>query len=165
MTFFEHLFTPWRMKFIKEGKKAKNCVLCELIKLEDGPANLVLYRGQFNYVVMNKYPYNTGHIMVVPYVHSSHFEQIKHEVLSEMMELAQKMMRLLLHTHAPEGFNMGINAGKSAGAGIPDHLHYHLVPRWTGDTNFMPLFGGTRVLPETVEETYERLQNALSTQL
>ncbi|MEZ4820221.1 MAG: HIT domain-containing protein [Bdellovibrionota bacterium] len=162
MSGLKHLFTPWRMKFIKEGKQTSGCVLCDLVTQQDGPENLVLYRSTYTYVVMNKFPYNTGHIMVVPFVHGSDVTSLSPEVMQEMMLHAQKMMQVLTQTHQPEGFNMGVNVGRAGGAGIPDHLHFHVVPRWTGDTNFMPLFSQTRVLPETVEQTYQRIKQALS---
>lgn len=153
----KHLFTPWRMKFIKEGKHANGCILCSLLELTDGQENLILRREERTFTMMNKYPYNVGHLMVVPLNHKSDYTHLTAETLKEMHLSIQHCVRVLDQVYQPQGYNIGINIGKAGGAGIPDHLHYHIVPRWTGDTNFMPLFAQTRVLPETIEETFDKL--------
>jgi len=162
MSFLKHLFTPWRMAFIKQGATKNTCPLCQVQEGKDGPDNLILHQSKTCFVVMNKYPYTCGHIMVVPKQHGSALKTIEAAQLLEMTALSWWMMRVLEHTHNPQGFNTGMNIGKAAGAGIPEHLHLHVVPRWAGDTNFMPITAGTRVLPETVETTYQRLLDGMN---
>jgi ATP adenylyltransferase len=125
---------------------------------ENDTANLLLYRGKHCFVVMNLYPYNSAHLMVVPYIHLSDLTVLESEVVVEMGDLTQRSLRLLKEVYRPEGFNLGMNLGKVAGAGIDDHLHQHIVPRWGGDTNFMPVLGETRCLPETLPDTYAKLK-------
>lgn len=120
--------------------------------------NFVVYRGQHSFVVLNLYPYITGHLMVVPYLHTSEFDSLPKEISDEMMDLAKRSQTALRKVYSPSGFNMGMNLGSAAGAGIADHLHIHLLPRWTGDTNFMTTVGESRVIPEALEVTYEKLR-------
>lgn len=157
------LWTPWRLEYIL-GKKQLECVLCQMIHQspENDATNLLLYRGQHSFVVMNLYPYNSAHLMVVPYIHLSDFAALESNVVAEMGDLTQRCLRLLKEEYRPEGFNLGMNLGKVAGAGIDDHLHQHIVPRWGGDTNFMPVLGETRCLPETLPDTYAKLKNHLT---
>lgn len=153
------IFSPWRMKFILDSKKPKNeCVLCDLLNQEDSDKNLILSRSSESYIVINKYPYNTAHLMVVPNQHGSDFTKLSATTMASMSAQLQKAISVLSEVYKPAGFNMGMNLGSAAGAGIPEHVHYHIVPRWVGDTNFMPIIGETKVLPETVEETYARLK-------
>ena len=154
----KYLWAPWRMKFIKEAKQTQGCVLCDLQKQEDSVENLILHRTPEAYVILNKYPYNTGHLMVVPTLHEHEFTKFDPKTLIVMTELLQKCVGILQKVYTPEGFNIGMNLGEVAGAGIPKHLHYHIVPRWGGDTNFMPVIGKTKVLPETVHESFHKLQ-------
>ncbi len=149
------------MKFIKGSRRQSGCVLCSLLKEEDGPNNLILHRGQHAYIVLNKYPYNTGHMMVVPFAHTNDLLSLTPEPMLEMQMMMQECVRALTAQYHPQGFNIGLNVGTAGGAGIPDHLHYHVVPRWNGDTNFMPVIGQTKVLPETVEDTYHVLKKQL----
>ena len=148
------------MSYIQKHKEEQGCVFCAALDMNDGPGNLILYRGQESFVILNRYPYTSGHLMVVPYKHDASLEGLEAGTRSELMELAARMMTLLGKEYNAQGFNMGINVGEAAGAGIIEHVHLHVVPRWTGDTNFMSSLGETRVLPETLEETYQRLKKA-----
>ena len=148
------------MTYIQKHKEEEGCVFCEALSMTDGPDNLILYRGQESFVILNRYPYTSGHLMVVPYKHNASLEGLGAEARAELMELAARIMSILGKEYHAQGFNMGINVGEAAGAGIIDHVHLHVVPRWTGDTNFMSSLGETRVLPETLEETYQRLKKA-----
>ena len=153
------MFAPWRMKFILSSKKeADSCVLCDLQELKDSPENLILHRGSESYVIINKYPYNTAHLMVVPKTHESDFTKLTASTMASISSDLQKAVVVLMEVYKPAGFNIGMNLGQAAGAGIPKHLHWHIVPRWIGDNNFMPIVGETKVLPETPEETFQRLK-------
>lgn len=151
------LWTPWRMTYLV-GERAECCVFCSKMGQNTDRENLILYRGQQTCVVMNLYPYNTGHLMIVPYGHVPTLEELTDEAGLEVMRLVRESLRILRETMHPDGFNMGANIGKSAGAGIHDHVHIHIVPRWEGDTNFMPIFSETRVMPEMLPDTYDRLK-------
>ncbi|MEZ4846920.1 MAG: HIT domain-containing protein [Bdellovibrionota bacterium] len=154
------MWAPWRMKFILNSKKeADGCVLCDLQNQEDSQENLILHRGSESYIIINKYPYNTAHLMVVPKVHESDFTKLTASTMASISSDLQKAVAVLTEVYKPAGFNIGMNLGQAAGAGIPKHLHWHIVPRWIGDNNFMPIVGGTKVLPETPEETYSRLKD------
>lgn len=135
-------------------------MFCEALGMPDGPDNLILHRGQQAFVILNRFPYTSGHLMVVPYKHDATIEGLEAETRAELMELAAQVMSLLGKEYHAQGFNMGINVGEAAGAGITEHVHLHVVPRWTGDTNFMSSLGETRVLPETLEDTFQRLKKA-----
>ncbi len=155
-------FTPWRMTYIKSGDSTPfdGCVLCGLhqaMATEDSN-NLVLYRGQRCYVVMNLYPYNTAHLMVVPYDHTADLPGLDAATAQELFDLTRHCTRLIDQEYHPHGFNLGMNLGRTAGAGIDEHLHMHIVPRWNGDANFMPIVGGTKLIPEGLEQTYGRLR-------
>jgi ATP adenylyltransferase len=157
------LWTPWRIHYILSAKQP-DCVLCQ--KVHDTPANeaenLLLYRGVHCFVIMNLYPYNTGHLMIVPYLHTSDLVGLQPEVLIELGDLTRRAVALLAATLQPQGFNLGMNLGRVAGAGIDDHLHQHIVPRWNGDTNFMPVLADTRTMPELLPDTYVKLQARLN---
>lgn len=157
----QRLWSPWRSKYIASGvdSQAKSCVFCRVAVDPDHDAeNYVLYRGEHAFVVLNLYPYITGHLMVVPYLHTSEFDAVAKEITDEMMDLAKRSQRAIREVYSPSGFNMGMNLGAAAGAGIADHLHIHMLPRWTGDTNFMTTVGEARVLPEALETTYRKLR-------
>jgi ATP adenylyltransferase len=146
------------MEYI-ESNKEEGCVFCSAQEMEDGAENLVAFRGEHAYVILNRYPYTSGHLMVVPFDHKPNLEALDAQTRAEMMELTSQCMTVLRRIYHPEAFNMGANIGESAGAGIKSHVHLHIVPRWQGDTNFMTVVGDTRVLPEAIEITYQRVRN------
>jgi ATP adenylyltransferase len=157
------LFSPWRKPYIDRNKateKAKGCVFCAALAMPDSPENLIVQRGEQAFVILNRYPYTSGHLMVLPKQHAARLDQVDKATRAEMMELLNQAVAVLTATYKPEGFNLGANLGAAAGAGIEEHLHLHAVPRWTGDTNFMPVVGQTRVLPELLEETWQRVRAA-----
>jgi ATP adenylyltransferase len=157
----QRLWSPWRSKYIASGvdAQAEGCVFCRMAANPDQDAeNFVIYRGEHSFVVLNLYPYITGHLMIVPYLHTSEFDALAKEISDEMMDLAKRSQTALRAVYSPSGFNMGMNLGSAAGAGIADHLHIHLLPRWSGDTNFMTTVGESRVIPEALEVTYEKLR-------
>jgi ATP adenylyltransferase len=154
----ERLWTPWRRPFVEGGDRRKDdCFLCTIAAQHDDRANLVLWRGPLAFVLMNLYPYTNGHLLVAPYLHHADLATLESSIANELMALTQRSVDVLHRAYRPEALNVGMNLGKAAGAGLPDHLHTHIVPRWNGDTSFMTVVGDTRVLPETLEETYERL--------
>ncbi|NJN18264.1 MAG: HIT domain-containing protein [Oscillochloris sp.] len=158
----ETKFTPWRMHYIKRDSEhsTQSCVFCAMAATDeaDDPRNLILARGTACFVVMNLYPYNTAHLMVVPYTHTADLPGLASDGAQELFDLTRRCVTLLGKEYAPHGFNLGMNLGQIAGAGIAEHLHMHIVPRWSGDTNFMPLIGGTKLIPEELPVTYERLR-------
>lgn len=156
----EQLFTPWRMAYILQAKQA-GCVFCTMLEEQNDRARLILWRGQRAFLVLNKYPYNNGHLMGVPYRHVATPEDLTPEEVAEVMSLVLWGMAALRQTLAPEGFNIGANVGEVAGAGVKHHFHMHVVPRWKGDTNYVSVLGGTRVIPQALEETYDQLHAAL----
>lgn len=150
------LWAPWRMQYIA-GPKSDGCILCGKAKEGADAKNLILARGSFTYVLLNIYPYNLGHLMIAPYRHVDNLGKLSPEERGEIMAWASRSERVLREAFHAEGFNIGVNVGKVAGAGIDDHVHMHVVPRWGGDTNFMPVLGETKVIPEHLEETYAKL--------
>lgn len=153
----EHLWAPWRMQYIRV-EKPRECFLCEEPTEENDEHNYILYRGKWNFVVMNNFPYNPGHLLVAPYRHEGNLDKLQKRELHEHADLVSKCITVLKKTFHPAGFNVGINIGNIAGAGVADHIHTHVVPRWQGDTNFMPVIGEARVIPEAVMETYRKLK-------
>jgi len=158
----DYLWTPWRYSYIASGPKKDGCVFCQAVAAQDDAGTLIVLRAEKSFVILNRYPYTSGHVMVVPYAHVSDFSAADPDALAEMMRLAQRVQVALVHTYRPEGFNIGMNLGRAAGAGIVDHLHLHVLPRWSGDANFMTVVGETRVEPEELPTTYERLRKALA---
>ena len=156
----DHLWCPWRMEYIQSEKNNDVCVFCGEMSRPDGPENLIVYRGPRAFVILNRYPYTSGHLMIVPYDHQPSLEQLDAETRAEIMELTAQSMIVLRAVYRPQGFNIGLNIGEAAGAGVLDHVHLHVVPRWGGDTNFMSSLAGIRVLPEALEDTYARIQDA-----
>jgi len=156
----KHIWAPWRMEYI-QMEKPEGCILCEKPKQNDDAVNYILYRGDRNFVIMNSYPYNPGHLMVAPYHHTAKLEELTDEEISEHFLIVSLSIKLLRQVFNPVGFNLGMNLGKVAGAGIDEHIHTHIVPRWQGDTNFMPVLSNTRVVPEALAETYNRLKDKL----
>ena len=153
----ERMWAPWRMQFIRM-KKPEGCFLCENPGQNDDARNYILYRGSKNFVILNGYPYNPGHLMVAPYRHVSSLESLAEEERNEHFEIVNRCVRVLREEIDPEGFNIGMNLGKVSGAGVADHIHTHIVPRWQGDTNFIPVLTDVKVIPEALAETYERLK-------
>ena len=157
----ERLWSPWRAKYIASGvdSQAEGCVFCRIgSDPEHDESNFVLHRADHGFVVLNIFPYITGHLMIVPYLHTSELDSVPKEISDELMDLAKRSQTVLREVYSPLGFNLGMNLGAAAGAGIADHLHIHLLPRWSGDTNFMTTVGETRVLPESLETTYAKLR-------
>lgn len=156
----QQMWTPWRMAYIRREKRA-GCIFCEMLEAEDDRSQLILHRGESAFLVLNKYPYNNGHLMAVPYRHVDTPEALSAEEASEVMALATLGIRALRRSANPHGFNLGINIGKVAGAGVLDHLHMHVVPRWEGDSNFMPVLAEVRLIPQDLAETYAELRAAV----
>jgi ATP adenylyltransferase len=157
----DRLWAPWRMTYIK-SEKSGECVFCKAAADPDqDKENLVLWRGEYGYVILNRFPYNNGHLMVVPYRHVPSIEDLEPAPLADLMTMVQEAIALLRRAMQPDGFNVGINLGEAAGAGIVAHVHIHIVPRWNGDTNFMPVLGGVRVIPDALENTYKSLLDVL----
>ncbi len=154
----DRLWSPWRMQYIQAAtEEPGGCIFCDLPAKGDDAAALILARDEHAFVLVNSFPYNPGHVMIAPFRHTGDLEGLRAEELVDMDALLQRSLRALREEMGPHGFNVGMNLGRVAGAGIPDHLHSHVVPRWSGDTNFMPVVGETRVLPELLEETYRKL--------
>ncbi len=158
----DYLWTPWRYRYIADASKDKGCIFCEALAAKDDARTLIVHRGSLNFVILNRYPYTSGHVMVVPYTHVPDVASADAATLAEMMLIAQRVQTALGKTYHPEGYNLGINLGRAAGAGVTGHLHLHILPRWAGDTNFMTATGETRVEPEELSMTFERMRNALA---
>jgi ATP adenylyltransferase len=156
------MWAPWRMAYIErehqDGYEGPQCPFCALPAQNDDTRTYILHRGENAFVIMNLYPYNNGHLMTVPYAHHASLGDLDAATLGEMMLLAQKAQAVLDATMHPQGYNLGLNQGRAAGAGIADHVHLHVVPRWVGDTNFMPVLGDVRVMPQHLDETYALLR-------
>ncbi len=157
----ERIWAPWRLDYVKDASKDSEdaCIFCA--KPGEGPEgdreNLIVHRGECCFVILNKFPYTNGHLMVAPYEHVGSLPALDPETVAEMMALAQRAMTILEATYSPHGYNVGFNQGRVAGAGVEHHIHMHVVPRWGGDTNFMPVLADTRVMPQTLEQSYEAL--------
>jgi len=152
----KYLWAPWRMDYILSGKE-KGCIFCQKPLEGKDKENLILHRGRYTFVMMNKYPYNNGHLMIVPKRHCVEFENLNDREIKELFCLLRISTRVLRTSLSPQGFNIGMNIGKVGGAG-EDHIHFHVVPRWNGDTNFMPILGETKIIPEYLMNTYEKLR-------
>lgn len=155
-----HIWSPWRMKYILHHEQPSNCIFCTALEAQDGHENLILARGHQVFLILNRFPYTGGHLMVVPMRHSPSLEDLDGEVRSELMEWIARSIQTLKTVYHPDAFNVGANIGEAAGAGVAEHVHFHIVPRWVGDTNFMSTVAGTRVLPEELTDTYFRLKKA-----
>ena len=153
----QNLFTPWRYAYLSGGRRPGGCVFCKAAKSRDDASSLVVHRGRFNFIILNRYPYNNGHLMIVPYAHQADLAGGPSAQLREMMQMAARCEEVLKRVYRIHGLNLGMNLGVPAGAGIRGHLHLHLVPRWEGDTNFMTVVGGIRVTPEDLEVTRGKL--------
>lgn len=154
----DYLFTPWRYAYITGADRALDCVFCAALRQADDRKSGIVHRGRSCFVILNSYPYTSGHVMVAPYQHTDQLQKLDRAAAHEMIELAQKLEGILRELYHPDGLNMGINLGKAAGAGVAGHVHMHVLPRWVADANFMSVVGETRVLPEDLETTYERIK-------
>ncbi|MFC1990686.1 HIT domain-containing protein [Chloroflexota bacterium] len=153
----ERIWAPWRIRYI-EMEKPEGCILCEKPEESKDTENYILYRGDKNFIILNSYPYNPGHLMVAPYRHVAGLDELAEDERNEHFKIVGRSVGILRQVFNPGGFNIGINMGRVAGTGIDDHVHTHIVPRWQGDTNFMPVLSDVRVLPEALAETYEKLK-------
>jgi len=160
----DRLYAPWRMAYVEQPQEpapdATGCVFCDKAASTDDVANLIVHRGRSCFVLLNLFPYNNGHLMVVPYRHTAALADLDPETLLELLTLAKSAQAALAKAMHPEGYNLGMNLGTAAGAGIADHLHLHVVPRWNGDTNFMPVLANVKVLPDALENTCRKLREA-----
>jgi ATP adenylyltransferase len=154
----KRIWSPWRMEYIENHEKQEGCIFCNALARADNEENLIIKRGKLAFVILNLYPYTSGHIMVAPTVHQPSLEFLDPDSRAEMMELVSQSIVVLRKVYNPQAFNVGANIGEAAGAGEPGHVHLHIVPRWAGDTNFMSTLGETRVLPEALEQTYKRIK-------
>jgi ATP adenylyltransferase len=158
----DYLWTPWRYTYVANAAKDPGCPLCRALEAGDDAAMLIVERAARNFIILNRYPYTSGHVMIVPYAHVAELGEVDAATLTEMMQLAQRVQRALAAAYSPEGYNLGMNLGRMAGAGVAGHLHLHVLPRWAGDTNFMATVAETRNLPEDLPQTYQKLRAALN---
>jgi len=158
----DYLWTPWRYAYVTGADQATSCIFCNAPKSKDGDQKThIVHRGRHCYVILNAYPYTNGHAMIVPYTHVDELQKLPAEAASEMMSLTQRLERVLRSLYRPDGINLGMNIGKAAGAGVAGHIHMHILPRWVADANFVSVIGETRVLPESLGVTWERIRGAL----
>jgi ATP adenylyltransferase len=162
----ERLFSPWRSEYIGSFSKTKKksgagCLFCDAAKSKNDSRNLILLRREFCFVMMNLYPYNSGHVLIVPYTHTGEFSRLSAKECADVMAASALVMESIEKTMQPQGFNFGANLGRAAGAGIDQHIHFHIVPRWNGDTNFMPTLADTKLVSESMQETYRKLKRNL----
>ncbi|PYT68969.1 MAG: HIT family hydrolase [Acidobacteria bacterium] len=160
----DHLWTPWRYQYMAQAAKGEppECIFCDAVAKKQDSETLIVHRGANAFVILNRFPYTSGHVMIVPYAHVAELQLCGAETLSEMMQLAQRVEAVYRKEYKPDGMNLGMNLGRAAGAGVTGHLHLHMLPRWIGDSNFMTVTGETRVHPEDLKTAYERLSKALS---
>jgi len=160
----DYLWTPWRYQYMKEAASGvqRDCIFCDAAARKDDAETLVVYRGAKAFIILNRFPYTSGHVMIVPYEHVAELGACEPEALGEMMRLAQRVEAAYRANYKPDGMNLGMNLGRAAGAGVAGHIHLHVLPRWFGDSNFMTVTGETRVHPEDLATTYKRLSGALS---
>jgi ATP adenylyltransferase len=159
----DYLWTPWRYAYITAADRAPGCIFCDKIAENDDRKNFIVYRGEHCFIILNAFPYTSGHVMVVPYSHLDQLTKLSPAAAHEMMDLSQKTERLLREAYNAEGVNLGMNIGKCAGAGVAGHVHMHVLPRWTADANFVSVVGETRVLPEALETTFEKITKSMGT--
>jgi len=153
----EYILAPWRKNYVKNVSKMKGCIFCKALEMENDRQAYILYRGKYNFILLNRYPYTSGHLMIAPHKHSSSLDQAEKESTYEFIDLLKLCLQILKQKFDPQGFNTGMNIGQSAGAGIPDHYHIHVIPRWTGDSNFLPLVSQTKVIMQDLNQTYDQL--------
>jgi ATP adenylyltransferase len=154
----DYIFTPWRYAYITQTEKISECLFCERLQQSDDAKTLIVHRGRHCFVILNAFPYTAGHVMVVPYEHVDQLQKLSAPAAQEMIELTQRMEGILRGLYKPDGLNLGMNLGKAAGAGVAGHIHMHILPRWVADANFVSVIGETRVVPEALETTYERIK-------
>jgi len=155
----DYLWTPWRYSYVSSVDKTEGCIFCRLLNSGDDQKALIVHRAELNFVILNAFPYTSGHVMVVPYEHIDRLNLLPKAAANEMMELTRRLEDILTQLYGPDGVNLGMNIGKAAGAGVAGHIHMHVLPRWVADANFMTVVGETRVLPESLDETYRRLKS------
>ena len=155
------LWAPWRLRYIEQARTPQECIFCQKAKEKRDFENFILQRGKTCFTIMNLYPYANGHLMVAPYKHTPEFDKLTHEESLELLRTVSQSMRILKRGLRPEGFNIGLNLGKVAGAVVEDHIHFHIVPRWLGDSNFMPVLGEVKIIPEHIETTFRKLRREL----
>jgi ATP adenylyltransferase len=158
----DRLWNPWRFQYVSKEKKSDGCIFCDLPRADQDEENLIVHRARFNYVILNRYPYTTGHLMVVPFKHTDSLQGIDDVTAEELFSLVRVADGKLRQVYRPRGMNLGMNQGEAAGAGIAEHIHMHVLPRWVGDANFMTVIGETRILPEELGDTYRKLKAAFS---
>lgn len=158
----DYLWTPWRYRYIAQAGKNDRCIFCDALALGDDAKALIVLRGTLAFVILNRFPYTSGHVMIVPFAHVAELSECDPGVLAEMMRLAQKVERALAASYHPQGYNLGMNLGRCAGAGVTGHLHLHVLPRWAGDASFMTVVAETRMEPEDLDTTYEKMRRALA---
>jgi len=154
----DYLWTPWRYTYVTSVDKTVGCVFCDLAGSGDDEKALIVHRAEFNFIVLNAFPYTSGHVMVVPFEHVDRLNRLSEAAAIEMMALTRRLETVMTESYHPDGMNLGMNIGKAAGAGVTGHIHMHVLPRWVADANFMTVVGETRVLPESLDETYRRLK-------
>jgi len=160
----QRIWAPWRLAYVKDASKdiEEECIFCAKPAAADDEANLIVHRGQHCFVILNLFPYTNGHLMVAPYEHTGRIQELPAATVAETMALAQRAMDGLERVYDPQGYNVGFNQGRAAGAGVEHHIHLHVVPRWGGDTNFMPVIADTKVMPQTLEQSYAALKEAFA---
>jgi len=158
----DHLFTPWRSTYMKKTGGHSGCIFCQAAASQNDQETLVVHRAALNFVILNRYPYTSGHLMVAPYQHVSRLQQVDTVTVEEMMRLARSSERIIEENYQPQGLNIGMNLGEAAGAGIEQHIHLHVLPRWMGDANFMTSVSNTRIIPEDLSVTFEKIASAFS---
>lgn len=160
----QRLWAPWRMRYIASADEADGCIFCKFPAQTADEENLILLRSEHAFIILNAFPYSNGHLMVSPFQHTASLDDLTDEELLDLMALTRRGVNLLKAAFRPDGFNIGVNMGRVAGAGIADHIHFHVVPRWSGDTNFMPVLGDIRVIPESLQVVYRQLRETLNSE-
>ena len=158
----DYLWSPWRYRYVADAAKDDRCIFCDALAMNDDAKSLIVHRAKKNFIILNRFPYTTGHVMIVPFAHVAELSACDAEALAEMMRLAARVQAAYAAVYKPEGYNLGMNLGRCAGAGITGHLHLHVLPRWGGDTNFMTVVGETRIEPEELAVTFDKLRLALA---
>ena len=159
----DHLWSPWRMKYMEQDNQKSECIFCDAIQANLDDEKLVVYRGKWNFVMLNRFPYTSGHVMVVPLKHKAFFEDLDDPTQLELMRLITASTQVIRKVYHPDGFNIGANIGAGSGAGVQGHIHFHVVPRWGGDSNFMTTISDTRVIPEDLSQTLQKFKEAWTT--